>query len=80
MEPEDYSVAVAVLISAPVLRTELIGPDPEVWLAFDKSFKPGDGVPAYHVSELAALRDKTPAQLWKINEVKKAFRGSTVRS
>lgn len=75
---EDYSDAIAVKISAPRLRTELIGSDPEVWISFRNNFNPGDGVPVYHVSELRGLASVSNRRLLFINEAKKVMPGAGV--
>ena len=50
----------------------------DIWLIFDRAFKPLDGVAIYYPEELPELRTKTPEQLREIHNVKLAFPGARV--
>lgn len=73
------ATAVAVKITCPVLRTELIGDDPEIWLAFDKNFKSGDKLPVYFPDEIELMKDWTPDRVFKAHAIKLAFPGARIR-
>jgi hypothetical protein len=64
---------IAVLISSSVLGAD-------IWLAFEESFNPGDGLAVFYADELEFLKSKDAQTLRKIHETKLAFGpGSRVR-
>lgn len=77
--PEMLATAIAVKITCPVLRTELIGDDPEIWLAFDEKFKSGDKIPVYFPDEIALMKNFTPDQVFKAHAIMIAFLGARIR-
>jgi hypothetical protein len=50
----------------------------KIWLIFDRSFIPSDGLAIYYPEELAELGSKTPEQLREIHKVKLVFPGARV--
>ena len=50
----------------------------EVWLIFDRSFIPSDGLAMYYPEELPELGTKTSDQLREIHKVKLKFPGCRV--
>lgn len=49
-----------------------------LWLVFDRSYQPTDGLAIYYPEELAELGTKTPEQLREIHKVKLVFPGCRV--
>lgn len=73
-----YTDVTAIKITAPVLKTELFGDDPEIWFAFKDDFISPDGCTVYFASELKELGRKSRSELIKIQEVKLAMKGGKV--
>jgi len=46
-----------------------------IWLVFDPSFNPGDGLVRYESDEISKLRGKSPDDIRVIHYVKKVFDG-----
>lgn len=46
-----------------------------IWLIFDRSFTPNDGLACYYENEIQALKTKTKEELCKIHKFKLAFPG-----
>jgi hypothetical protein len=61
----------AVKISSRILEDE-------IWLIFDRSFTPSDGLAIYYPDELPELGSKTPDQLREIHQIKLVFPGCRV--
>ena len=61
----------AVKISSRILEDE-------IWLIFDRSFTPLDGLAIYYPDELPELGSKTPEQLREIHKFKLVFPGCRV--
>lgn len=61
----------AVKICSAVLQDHL-------WLIFDRSFEPKEGLAIYYVEELATIAKKSPEELREIHKVKLAFPGCRV--
>lgn len=58
------------------IRSKYLNDD--LYLVFDPTFTDTEGLVVYTPAEIVAMRDKTPAQVRKIHEVKKAFGGGRV--
>ncbi len=52
--------------------------DDEIWLIFDRSFVPHDGLACYYAEEISLLEYKTQDELREIHKVKLAFPGCRV--
>ena len=50
----------------------------DIWLIFDRSFIPADGLACYYAEEIPLLKDKTPDDLREIHRYKLAFPGARV--
>ena len=61
-----------------LIASEVLGAD--IWLSFNDSFDPGDGLAVFYADELEFLKNKDAQTLRKIHETKLAFGpGSRVR-
>jgi hypothetical protein len=52
--------------------------DDHLWLIFDRSFEPKDGLAIYYPEELPAIAKKSPEELKEIHKAKLAFPGCRV--
>jgi hypothetical protein len=71
LTPEQAAEIDAGNVQAVLIHSSIL--DADLWIAFDDSFSPGDGIPVFYSHELQFLKDKPAVTLRKIFETKRAF-------
>ena len=71
LTPEQTAEIDAGNVQAVLIHSSIL--DADLWLAFDQTFNPGDGVPVFYPDDLQFLKSRSPETLRKIYETKRAF-------
>ena len=80
LEPNKQTLAPSDLTEGRIVAVEICSNvlEAHIWLAFDDSFNPGDGLAVFYADELPFFKDKDSQTLKEIHKIKLVFPGCRV--